>query len=136
MGRGFRCFSTQQQPMTPHEVTDWFSLLGKTDHARVRVVKDLLVHARGDRMSYEDLAICRLVILRTSSPLGWCEALNIRPEDGVDILVNLLRLSPSPLSAEDRARCSRARRALQRECVRRGARASRRRLRLPLVTVH
>ena len=63
IGRGFRIFSPDEQ-MTEDDIQDWLQMLGRTRGHQVRVVRDLLEHARGDQMTPEDLRVCRMALRR------------------------------------------------------------------------
>ena len=50
--------------MTPREEREWVELQGRSPDRQVRAIRNLIAHAREDRMSADDLEVCRRQLLR------------------------------------------------------------------------
>ena len=66
----------EDPPLTEQEIQDWVTGLGPTNEKRLEVIRDLLRHKEGDRMSPEDEAVClgqvaRLKALRPRANITW-----------------------------------------------------------------
>jgi hypothetical protein len=56
-------------PTNAGQVYAWAASLGRTHEQQIRVIRDLLVHAKSDVMHPTDLAFCRAALaLLASSP--------------------------------------------------------------------
>ena len=65
--------------MTASEVQSWLEVIGDCTSVRIRVIKDLILHANSDEMSEEDRAIC-VSTLRTLEALPPDSAPHLRPK--------------------------------------------------------
>ena len=56
--------------MTDTEMRSWLHCLAKDNQSRAAIIKDMLRHANGDRMSEQDRVICRRALVLIDSRLS------------------------------------------------------------------
>lgn len=64
----------QDPPLTPDEIREWVMSLGKTNHERIGLIKYLLRNRTGDKMSNDDIIICRKELRKLEEKVGQTSA--------------------------------------------------------------